>query len=301
MTTSTIHDKPKIAAIYTTYHPDNGFRHRINAVVQYCAITIVVDNTPGGHFFTQSDANGLTILQDGVNKGLGTALNAGLAEAKRQQCEIVVLFDQDSSPEEDFIEKLCEGLYAAGPRSIVGPILLDDNDLPLAAVSTSVSSPVLQLAKCIPTSGMCFSLDCIETSDRFTEDFFLDFVDFDWCWRLQQKDWSVFRLLSLPMPHRLGLAQRHLLFLTFHIPAPYRHYFQFRDTLKMLGRSYVPIRSQIRFSVILIPKLIVYPFILDRGIERLKWMFFGIRDAFLNVGGIGAAAIKLQVLPTLAE
>lgn len=292
----------RIAAIYTTYYPDGDFRQRISHVVEHCELVVIVDNTPGGHVFVPGQTDGLVVLQDGRNKGLGAALNVGLEEALRQGCDAVVLFDQDSSPQPYFIAALFAGLASAGPRAIVGPLLVDDAKMNTAPVTSgdltmtpvSDDSPVLEDVTCIATSGMCFRLDSLTLHDRFTEDFFLDFVDFDWCWRLREKGWRLCRLRSLPMPHRLGLAQRQLLGLTYHVPAPFRHYFQFRDTLKLLTRAYVPTYSRVRLSVILLPKLIVYPFLLDRGLERLRWMLYGIRDAIRAVPGVGAAADKLQ-------
>ena len=284
---------PRIAAIYTTYLPDEHLRERIQHVVARCATTIIVDNTPGGHRFAPGQVEGLVVLQDGRNKGLGAALNLGLAEARRQNCDAVVLFDQDSSPQADFIESLFRGLASAGSRAVVGPLLVDDAQQGGNASAGQVT-PEFDEVSCIATSGMCFRLDGLQASDRFTEDFFLDFVDFDWCWRLRQQGWRICRLRTLAMPHRLGLAQRQFIGLTYHVPAPFRHYFQFRDTLKLATRSYVPAYSRLRLSAILLPKLLVYPFLLDRGLERLRWMLRGIRDAVRAVPGVGAAAAKLQ-------
>ncbi len=283
----------RVAAIYTTYRPDDGFRHRIHHVLRSCAITVVVDNTPGGHTFAAGQTDGLIVLQDGCNKGLGAALNLGLAAARQHGCEAVVLFDQDSSPDPNFLDSLLAGLIAAGHRTIVGPLLIDDANGGTQTFMADVK-PRFEETTCIATSGMCFYLDGLNPSDRFTEDFFLDFVDFDWCWRQRGRHWRICRLVTLTMPHRLGLAQRKFLGLTYHIPAPYRHYFQFRDSLKLATQDFVPIYSRIRLTVILLPKLLIYPFLLDRGMERLRWMLMGIRDFRKAVHGIGAAASKLQ-------
>lgn len=286
----------RIAAIYTTYRPDDGFRERIRHVVDSCALTVIVDNTPGGHTFSARQIDGLTLLQDGRNKGLGGALNAGLSEAQRQGCNAVVLFDQDSSPPSCFIETLFQGLAEAGPRTLVGPLLVDDTHA-YPQTPTISTMPKLANVTCVATSGMCFRLDGLQPADHFTEDLFLDFVDFDWCWRMRKNGWRVYRLMSLPMPHRLGIAQRSFLGLTYHVPAPFRHYFQFRDTLCLVARSYVPLYSRIRLLAILVPKLVLYPFLLDHGVDRLVWMLQGIRDAFRGVTGIGAAAALLQGMP----
>ena len=285
----------KVASIFTTYKPDGHFRERINSVVQSCHLTIVVDNTPGGHAFSELDLLGLTLFQDGNNKGLGSALNVGILEAQRQGCDAVVLFDQDSSPSQDFIKSLLDALSTVGSRSIIGPLLVDDQKAShLIHTNSSSCGSEFQEVTCIATSGLCFLLEGIDCADRFTEDFFLDFVDFDWCWRMRHKGWRILRLTSLPMLHRLGLAQRKFLGLTYHVPAPYRHYFQFRDALKLINIHYVPAYSRVRLTAILLPKLLVYPWLLDRGIERLSWMIKGIVDAFLGKKGIGSAFQKLN-------
>ena len=285
----------RLAAIYTTYHPDSNFRKRIENVIKNSSATIVVDNTPGGHSFSAEEMSGVTLLQDGVNRGLGAALNAGIKEARAKNCNAVVLFDQDSSPSAEFTTALLQGLVFAGSLVIIGPKLIDDK-LKNTSANVYQLNNVSQFKEvtCIATSGMCFRIDNVARDELFTEDFFLDFVDFDWCWRMRSKGWKVFQLNSLEMDHRLGLAQRKFLGLTYHIPAPYRHYFQFRDALKLIGIYYVPIYSRFRLSAILLPKLIIYPFLLDRGCERFIWMLRGIIDAFLGVCGIGAAYRKLD-------
>jgi rhamnosyltransferase len=285
----------RLAAIFTTYKPDANFRSRIASVVASCDATIVVDNTPGGHDF--DDRSGLTVLQDGINKGLGRALNLGITAARAQGCDAVVLFDQDSSPAPEFIAALLAGLHTQGGRKVcVGPKLVDDAAPSVHTATSSADKTVGAPVTCLATSGMLFPIADLGPEDGFSEDMFLDFVDFDWCWRMGSKGWHMYCLENVPMLHRLGLAQRTFLGLTYHVPAPYRHYFQFRDTLNILRRSYVPAYSKFRLGLILIPKLLVYPFILDRGFERFSWMVRGIKDAFGSVRGVGAAGSTL--LPT---
>jgi len=280
----------RVAAIYTTYRPEPGFRNRIDPVVARCAETIVVDNTPGGHPFT--DLDGVVVLQDGVNKGLGRALNLGMAEARRRGCDCVVLFDQDSTPSGGFIDALAEAHARLGARNVcVGPYLLDDEYAGTSSEAHGDWAP--RNVTCLPTSGMFFRLEDLKPEDDFSEDFFLDFADLDWCWRLRAKGWQLFRLDHFPMLHRQGLAQRHLFGFPYHVPAPYRHYFQFRETLRLLPRAYVPLYAKFRFGLLLPAKVVVYPFLLDRGWERLRWMLKGLRDALRGIGGVGAAGTTL--------
>lgn len=283
----------RVAAVLTTYKPDTGFRSRIADLLTFATV-IVVDNTPGGHRFSESDSEGLIILQDGSNKGLGKALNLGVDEARRLGCDQVILFDQDSTPSADFARALLDGLSHVGDKGAIGPKLMDDQLL--AAPCLDPKGRAIEVSY-LATSGMAFNINGPISDHKFAEDLFLDFVDMDWCWRMSsQEGWKFYRLGSVLMPHRLGLAQRKLLGMTYHVPPPYRHYFQFRDTFRLTHRSYAPPRSRWRLRLILLPKLLVYPFILDHGMERVLWMARGIRDAILSVKGIGAAGHKLQRL-----
>ena len=289
--------RSRLAAIVTTFKPDADFFARFAETIAACGRVVVVDNTPGGHRFGAGAATeSVVILQDGQNKGLGKALNLGLEAARRAGFEIVVLFDQDSSPSAAFLREMLRCLDAARARDArricVGPRHVDDAlafETP-SAPSGRVDDPArLAPVSCLPTSGMMFPVDRLQPDELFTEDFFLDFVDFDWCWRLGRRGWAFYRALDITMPHRLGLAQRRFLGLTYHVPAPYRHYFQFRDTLRLTVRAHVPLYSKFRLAALLPLKALAYPFILDRGRERARWMWRGVVDALRRVGGIGAA------------
>jgi rhamnosyltransferase len=283
----------RTAAVYTTYRPDQHFRGRVAGLAETCQAVIVVDNTPGGHDF--GNCPELTIMQDGTNKGLGKALNLGIAKARELGCEHVILFDQDSTPGADLLQALSRGLAELGPQACaVGPLMIDDSVLENSGVPAIGERSNPKPVTCLATSGMLFRIDALEEDHRFSEELFLDFVDFDWCWRMREKGWKLYKLHNVPMAHRLGIAQRKFLGLTYHVPSPYRHYFQFRDTLRLLSFGHVPLYSKLRLGALLPPKLIVYPFILDRGFERLCWMLKGMRDFLLGRWSAGAASALLQ-------
>jgi rhamnosyltransferase len=287
----------RLAIVVTAYRPGADFFERFASAIAFCHRFIVVDNTPGGHAFGSVEPSArMQILQDGQNKGLGCALNIGIDAARRADADMVILFDQDSSPDAALLRHLLAALADAtqshGERVAIGPRLHDDAAGPPAPMGN-----VLKPLTCLPTSGMLFRLSAVEADHRFTEELFLDFVDFDWCWRLGTQGWRFFRAMNVVMPHRLGLAQRRWLGLTYHVPAPYRHYFQFRDTLRLTTRPYVPLYSKCRLAALLPLKALAYPFILDRGIERARWMALGVLDALRRVSGIGSARETLTRQP----
>ncbi|MDP2007012.1 MAG: hypothetical protein Q8K45_15150 [Rubrivivax sp.] len=289
-----------IIAVITAYKPDDAFLSRFSPLLEICRNVIVSDNTPGGHKSFDLPT-GFVVLQHLTNSGLGPALNAGITEARRCGATEIILFDQDSTPDANFVlamaDQLAKAQVTQGRRCCVGPTHLDDDtgasvSQPLSRRS-HVDFPASDLVSCLPTSGLIFSVDALELVDKFSDDFFLDLVDFEWCWRLGAKGWRFFRSREVTMLHRLGIAERRMFGVTFHVPAPYRHYFQVRDALKLFSRNYVPIYSKCRLIGILPLKALIYPFILDRGAERLQWMLRGAYDGFRGVAGIGSAASRL--------
>ena len=290
-----------IAAIVTAYKPDAAFASRFTPLLEVCGRIVVVDNTPGGHSsFDLPD--GFVLLQSRRNTGLARALNAGVAAARGAGAASVVLFDQDSTPTPRLVSDLQAALAEAtarhGPRCCIGPLHLDDAEAAVGRQSygPAVARPAsreLSPVTCLPTSGMVFNLEALAAEDAFAEDLFLDLVDFEWCWRLATRGWTFYRAADVTMFHRLGISQERFLGLTYHVPAPYRHYFQVRDTLRLAARRYVPMYSKLRLVGVLPLKAVVYPLILDHGIERLRWMWLGLLDALRGVAGVGAAARRL--------
>ena len=284
-----------LAAIVTTYRPNDDFVARFKPLLSVCARIIVVDNSPDRHAIGEGQA-GFVVFHDGANKGLGRALNMGLAHALRSEFTHAVLFDQDSTPDCDLVSGLKQLLDRRcadhGPLNCVGPTLLDDS-LPATALSAregvSEDANGYELVDCLATSGLLINLGALSLNDLFTEDFFLDFVDYEWCWRMGHQGWHFARSRTLAMPHRLGLGERKFLGITYHVPPPFRHYFQFRESIRLVRLGYVPIRSRLRLLYILPLKLLAYPFLLGHAKERLSWMAKGVIDACRGVRGVGAA------------
>jgi rhamnosyltransferase len=281
--------KPKYGAVFTLFQPPADIFERIRDVIEFCDFVVLVDNTPDGSSIS-SPCTKIILHKDGINKGLPLALNVGIAKCREMGVNYVVLFDQDSSPTKEILQ----ALFASATEhqtSLVGPVFIDDQ----AGLARSVyGGNDYSTVSCLPTSGMTFKLDTLPHEIKFNENFFLDFVDFDWCWRLRGFGWTCLQANRIEMRHRLGLAQRKFLFVTYHVPEPYRHYFQFRDAINLTRLSYVPIYSKFRLTVILIPKLLVYPFLLNSGTQRLRWMYLGLRDSFKRIGGVGAARSRLS-------
>lgn len=280
-----------LAAVVTAYRPPSDLMTRLTRLLGVCRSIVIVDNTPGGATFGPLPV-GIVLLQDGRNKGLGHALNLGIEAARRCEATTVLLLDQDSTIDASLVRGLLQSLDNAtlrnGDRTCVSPKHVDDS-LHLAADARPSPATELTTVSCLPTSGMTFSLAAYSPTDGFAEDLFLDYVDFEWCWRLAERGWLFFRDENIVMRHRLGTERKLFLGIPYFVPQPYRGYYQVRDILRLCTRSYVPLYSKLRLCGVLPLKALFQPLLLDRGLERLQWMGRGLLDAVRGVRGIGAA------------
>jgi rhamnosyltransferase len=201
-----------ITAIVTAYHPDDLLRGVVDAALTSCASVIVVDNTPHPAEGEQPDPLSgyrdprVTVLGSGRNLGLAAALNLGLA-ALPAETEAVLFLDQDSVIPAGLIDGLAADL---GDPSIgvVGPS-------PVDAVTGRVYETLagrhdrLDDRDVVITSGMLLRRSCLERVPGFREDFFVDYVDLDFCLRLRRTGVRIVRDLALELPHSIGDVRVH--------------------------------------------------------------------------------------------
>jgi rhamnosyltransferase len=204
----------RITAIVTAYHPDDLLRGVVDSALTACTSVIVVDNTPRpvADAAERSDPLGgyqdprVSVLGSGRNLGLATALNLGLA-ALPAETDAVLLLDQDSVIPDGLIDGLAKDL---GDSSIgvVGPSPVD---VATGKVYETLAGRHDRLddRDVVITSGMLLRRSCLERVPGFREDFFVDYVDLDFCLRLRRSGVRIVRDLALELPHSIGDVRAH--------------------------------------------------------------------------------------------
>jgi rhamnosyltransferase len=229
----------KIAAVATAYHPDERLGAVVASALGACERVIVVDNTPDG---APTAAAGLadervTVLRSGENLGLAGGLNAGIA-ALPADAEAVLFLDQDSVLPEDLVPALVALLESDRKIGVAAPTPWDpahdagyDN---VAALRAEVSDRTDVI-----TSGMLVRRRALEQVGGFREEFFVDFVDIDFCLRVRRVGWRIVQDQRLRLPHSLGDRRAHRLgplrLLVVHHPT-WRQYWILRGA-SALGRE----------------------------------------------------------------
>lgn len=231
----------RITAIVTAYHPDELLSGVVRSALAACEAVIVVDNTPrapgadGPAALPGLDDPRVTVLADGSNLGLAAALNLGLARLP-EKTEAVLLLDQDSVIPDHLIEALAKDLDDPGV-GIVGPS-------PVDALSgrryETLAGRHKQLddRDVVITSGMLIRRESLaKVPGGFREDFFVDYVDVDFCLRAKRNGVRIVRDMALEMPHSIGDVRIHR-FLGKDVKvghhAAWRHYWTVRNGVVLI-------------------------------------------------------------------
>lgn len=227
---------PPIAAVLTAYHPDERLAAVVEAALLTCAAVIVADNTPAdaSSMAEKLDDPRVTVLRSGRNLGVAAALNLGVA-ALPDDTAAVLFLDQDSILPPELVHGLIAHLDDPS-IGVVGPAAVEAGSgsayESLAGLHKEVSNRYAVI-----TSGMIVRRSCFDLVPAFREDFFVDYVDVDFCLRLRRAGVRVVRDKSLVLPHSIGDGREHkVLGLTVrvtHYPA-WRHYWTARNGMILI-------------------------------------------------------------------
>lgn len=206
----------ELCAVVTTYHPDARFAEYLSGISAQCNEVIIVDNGSAGQagdMLRTISRVGVFLIEMGSNTGLGAALNHGIVQARTRGYSWVVLFDQDSLPLGDMAETFCTILSAhPEPRkvAIIGSSFIDRNrQTSDPARNESPEKTAWKEKKRVITSGMLLSLGAFEKLGPFREDFFVDTIDHEYCYRARAKGWHVLQAGVPLLSHSVGNYRRH--------------------------------------------------------------------------------------------
>jgi rhamnosyltransferase len=242
------------AAVIISLNPDSSFFDRMHALLAQVEGIIIVDNASRQEIRARLDAlagyEHIHLISNPRNMGVAAGLNQGFKVAMEDGASWVWTLDQDSVPSEDMIRVYHDRFNALDrPQSVAifAPKIID--------VDLARSSPFLrkrfgffyQRTRCgrdhftdvttVITSGALFSVEAYRQLGGFREDFFIDYVDTEYCLRAIEAGLRIVVDCRAELEHRLG-ARREVqlgpfkLYPTFHPPA--RWYTISRNRIHMI-------------------------------------------------------------------
>jgi rhamnosyltransferase len=227
----------QVCAILVSYHPDAELPRRAARVLEQAGALVIVDNGSGEE--TQevlrriaTDAR-VSLVLNPTNVGVASALNLGVERARASGFAWVLLLDQDSDLHDGMLASLIEvraGYPEPARVAVIGAGFSEDTrPAPPGAAWQEVESVI--------TSGSLIPLAVHAAIGPFRDEFFIDYVDSEYCFRARAQGYRVIRTAKPLMSHTIGAPTRHdllgkLKWTTNH--SPDRRYYMARNDTVML-------------------------------------------------------------------
>lgn len=187
----------------------------------------------------------IAYLSSGKNVGLSAAYNKVLEEAERLgTIEGVIFLDQDSVVPEQSISSLIaiyEQASARGPVGVIAGMAMRDDSIPCRVYVLSNPNrryDGLVELKMAPSSFSLIPLSAIRRVGKFYDDFFIDHIDRDFCFRCHRAGLLVAMNPKAPFLHKIGEGLVTILgYYVSPVSSPFRHYFQVRNLILSARRK----------------------------------------------------------------
>jgi rhamnosyltransferase len=288
----------RVCAVVVSYNPDKDeLKNNLVLLEEQVEKIFVVDNSENGPIFNNQQIiaffNKVNWIPLNENKGIGAAQNIGIQKALNEEFDYILLMDQDSIPPQDLVKVLVEGTLEVENLGMklgcIGPEIYNKNTSEsyeaMINKGKQVKSNIIQKDSVI-SSGKLISAKALLEVGLMEEELFIDLVDFEWCWRAKKFGYITFISTAVRMGHLVGQKNINIFNLyKLLVPSPIRHYYQYRNSLILLNRDYVPQYWKFRTLIERLLELVAYSIFLKPRRQRLKFIFWGIRDGILSRKG----------------
>lgn len=293
-----------------TFNPSPQFYSNLRILLEQLDRVLLIDNGSNPEIRRQLEEEttgkgaSLDIILNDENLGVATALNQGFCRALEQGYKYVITFDQDSRPVPNMISELFR-LYNSHPSrsriAIVAPQIQDEitgeriiylrETGGIVMERVSCRGDILEDVSLVITSGSLNDLSAYTQIGAFRDDFFVDYVDTEYCLRARGHGYKIVVACNAILNHCLGNQQRKrigLLTLRPNFHSPLRWYYINRNRIVMLGMYTLRAPYWAVYDVMMgsyaFLKMLLYE---DRKLQKILAVIMGILDGlFRRMGPI---------------
>jgi len=275
-----------VAGIVVLYEPTREVLQNIQSYVIQVKQLFVVDNSENPETFIIEKIkkiNNVEYIGLKENIGIAAALNIGAESAIEGGYKYLLTMDQDSQATPQMVLKLLDvfshhtmvGISAAFPVNKLYPKLPTDDNI--------------QEMDVVITSGNIINLKAYSDVGPFLNKLFIDYVDFEFCFRLKRKGYNIYVDNTAILSHSVGeLKKWRLLGISYYSTnhSPLRLYYRTRNRffLKKLYQKTFP--KFFKQDLLLFNKEIAKIIIAETyKFAKLKMIIRGYRDYRKNIFG----------------
>lgn len=274
-----------VAAVVVTYHPDIGLYDRVRKLVGVVDAIVIVDNGSTPAELAQVDRlvrDGIAhAIRNGRNLGIATALNQGVAWAADRGYPWALTLDQDTTPGPDVVVEAarCFDVFQASRPAVIGA----------SSDTSSCRADPGRVVTWVLTAGALHSVAAWVDLEGFREDFFIDYVDIEFCLRARANRRAVVAACRPTIRHAVGHPVVHRTPLGTFTPSNHdrvRRYYITRNRIHVWRTYWRTERRYVAFDIKAAGKELVkiLMFEADRG-RKLMSIGRGLVDAMRGVTG----------------
>lgn len=272
-----------IVGLVTLYNPAENQILNLEEIQKQVDVLIVCDNSKNDH--SGKMPKGCKYSSTLQNLGLSGAFNRVLMDPSFQWSpdDYIIFFDQDSKIHSNHVINLIRDYEKCNSDDIlvgcIGPAFYNtsNNKVEIPHKKEKFLQGVYRV-KSIITSSMLCKYKTLSEIGFWNEDVFLDMADWDLCWRMQDYGYQCLMTANVLLTHSVGLGEKKIGPFSFRVGAPIREYYQIRDCLYLLGKSYTPLKFKLRFMAMLTLRSLIHIVAFDEKQRRMYYIKRGILD-----------------------
>lgn len=274
-----------VYAFVTVYNPKENVKENIFEISQQVDKIFILDNSSNSNKDMFSFIQNSIYIFNNENLGISSAFNTPLKSTSFDDNDFLIFFDQDSTIKTNHIQKLIEEFikiercgYNIGA---LGPVFFNksNNSLEITKIKEQiVEDSNIYIVNKLITSSMITKYRFIKQINFWNDHVFLDYADWDFCWRIKMHKLKCFLTTNVILEHEIGIGEKKVGPISLRLASPIRDYYKIRDSLYLLFRRYTPTKIKCVFLFNLLFLWIVNLFFLDKKKERLYYHFKGIVD-----------------------
>ncbi|MGE5805803.1 MAG: glycosyltransferase [Ignavibacteria bacterium] len=272
----------RVAGVVVLYNPPEDVADIVSSYIHQVQFIYIIDNSrerlPGSAPLINNYQDKIEYIFNGVNLGVAAAINLGARKAVNAGYSFLLTMDQDSKAPPNMVASLIEVADSKKNIGIVSP--LHSNKFGTHLKFGSEAKEVMS----VMTSGNLLSLAAFNKIGGFCEDFFIDYVDIEYCIRLNYFNFKVVQLGNIILEHdEANISEKRFFFRKFYPTnnVPFRMYYKTRNLLYLRERykNEYPRLLRKEYDVYLrnFVKIILFE---KQRLLKIKMIFLGVLDYF---------------------
>lgn len=225
-----MNNQNKIAAVITLYNPDEKVNLRVESILPFVEKLYLIDNSDKSNENLLSNYlsnSKIEYIFNNDNLGIAASMNIAIEKALERDYNYLLTMDQDSQFENDSLEKLISSIKPDNSIAIYSPFHKNK-------YFTNPPTQDMEEISDVMTSGNILSLHSVKQVGKFREDYFIDYVDIEFCLRLRKNGFKILRVNhSILMHNEADLIKKSFFGKDIYPPnhKPFRWYYKIRNYL----------------------------------------------------------------------